>query len=202
MFSYFKRPKIDNTNTPVLALIGDGEVGKTSLKNRLMTLKAQFKFNHEYIASDGVAFVKITFPTNYGEISILLEDTPGQQKFDSVRTGIVKGADMVIAMYDITVPKTLENIRGWLKYLDCCHKPPTVMVIGNKIDEASQSAMHQTVHLRKAQLEALYDRNNIDHCQVSIKDKTNLKKAFEILFCNYYKVNDIVIDQNACSFRI
>lgn len=200
-YLFGRKPQINNNNPPVLAIIGDGGVGKTSLHHRLTTPKADFKFNKEYVASDHVNFIKLTFATNYGHICVLEEDTPGQERFDSVRTGIVKGADMVIAMYDKTVPKTLDNIRCWLKYLDCCHKRPTVLIMGNKLDEAQSSGMHQRVHMRKAQLEALYD-GNIDHAEVSVKERTNLKTAFEILLRQYYGVNDIIINENSCSFRI
>ncbi len=206
MFSAFFPRQIDNSNPPVLALIGDGSVGKTSLKNRLTTPKREFRFNPEYVASDGVNFVKIKFATNYGVIDVCLEDTPGQEKFDSVRSGIVKGADMCIIMYDCVEDSTYLNVKNWLKYLYNCQIKPSVLVMGNKLDEKPHASMHKTTHIRKAQLKQYYnidDHNlRLNHIEVSIKEKTNLKAAFETLLRSHYRLNDLVIKEESCAFKL
>ena len=208
MFNFYRRtPQINNTRPIKLVFVGDGSTGKSTLYEKCVTHKVDYQFNSEYVASDNVHFHVLSFNTNYGIIKCILEDTPGQKKFDDVRYAHLAGADAVICMCDITKKETCDNAKNWIEYVKNTNnnnsKQPYVLVMENKIDLVENTSMHNMSHVRKAQLQSLYgNQNNIDHIRVSVRDSTNLKKAFEMILNAYYDVNDIIIDAKTTSVKL
>lgn len=56
-------------------------------------------------------------------------DTAGQERFHTITTSYYRGAMGIMLVYDITNPKTFENISKWLRNIDevrpmfcCCFK--------------------------------------------------------------------------------
>jgi small GTP-binding protein len=113
-------------------ILGDGAVGKTSLRHRYMG--RGFKVN--YMKTIGADFVvkKLT----YGGTAVTLQiwDIAGQDMFASLRSTFYQGAVGALMVYDVTRPDTLENVTKWIAEIRKHHQIEyfPIILIGNKID--------------------------------------------------------------------
>lgn len=115
-----------------IIVIGDPFVGKTSL----LTKFASKKFSEKYIKTIGANITTKKVKIDTMEISLMVWDIAGQEEFTEMRHSYFDGANGVIIVYDVTRPKTLDNVSNWyrqcLKY-NVAHQP--MVLVGNKIDK-------------------------------------------------------------------
>ncbi|UCE10966.1 MAG: GTP-binding protein [Candidatus Thorarchaeota archaeon] len=112
-------------------LIGDGAVGKTSIRRNYM--KEGFKTTH--IPTIGVDFAKklINF---YGEIvRFVIWDLAGQHSFERVRGHYYQGAQSIVLVYSVMDRESFDNASKWLveAYRHLGKLPPTA-ILANKVD--------------------------------------------------------------------
>lgn len=81
-----------------LVILGDVAVGKTSLISRII----ENKFTDKYEPSIGVDFASKSI--NYKEKSFKTQiwDTAGQEKYRSLIPSYIRGANLVIIVFDLT----------------------------------------------------------------------------------------------------
>lgn len=81
-----------------VVLIGDGGVGKTSLRNQYI----HKKFTDAYKATIGADFITKEVETNDGKkVMMQIWDTAGQERFQSLGVAYYRGADACILVYDV-----------------------------------------------------------------------------------------------------
>jgi small GTP-binding protein len=115
-----------------ITLLGDGAVGKTSLRrnylgetfkaNYNMTLGADFATN--YLTVDDVS------------ITLVIWDLAGQPRFNVVREVYYRGTKGALLVFDLTRPESYESLANWVAELyknNKMQKVPIVL-IGNKSD--------------------------------------------------------------------
>jgi small GTP-binding protein len=119
-----------------ITLLGDGSTGKTSFFNRFTQIENDnYKFNKNYIATKDYNLKTMNFNTNYGVFNIHLWDTAGQEYSNNLRDAYLLNSDGVIALYDISNKRTLDNVPNWLLNVNrLCGKIP-VAIVGNKLDK-------------------------------------------------------------------
>ncbi|MCY3415035.1 MAG: GTP-binding protein [Candidatus Heimdallarchaeota archaeon] len=113
-----------------ITLLGDGGVGKTSLRQRYLGKG----FKTSYMATIGADFAI----KKLDEQNILqIWDLAGQSRFSVVREGYYLGTRGAIIVFDITRKETFRNIPKWiaelLENIHSDHLIPMVL-IGNKTD--------------------------------------------------------------------
>lgn len=118
--------------------MGDGAVGKTSLRNSFMGAR----FTGDYLMTVGADFSLKQCPVkvrgqNY-DIKFQIWDLAGQQRFESVRSAYYNGTIGALLVYDITRQDSFENTVKWLmelgKNANIKGSPPPVILLGNKLD--------------------------------------------------------------------
>lgn len=94
-----------------IVVIGDGGVGKTALLERYIhkTFDAQTK------ATIGVDFYTQLMSIEEHNIKLQFWDTAGQERFRAISPMYYKGVNGLIVCYDMTNPKSFENIDKWLE---------------------------------------------------------------------------------------
>ncbi|KAJ8305749.1 hypothetical protein KUTeg_016294 [Tegillarca granosa] len=97
-----------------LLLIGDSGVGKTCLLFRF----SDDAFNTTFISTIGIDFKIKTVELGGKKIKLQIWDTAGQERFHTITTSYYRGAMGIMLVYDITNPKTFENISKWLRNID------------------------------------------------------------------------------------
>ena len=112
-------------------LVGEMGTGKTSLINTAIGLKFQDK-----IASTTTnSIVNKKIQINDKTYSINLWDTIGQEKYRSLTKIFMKGAKIVIFVYDITNYASFKELNYWFESTQEILTEQTVMgIVGNKSD--------------------------------------------------------------------
>jgi len=115
-----------------VVLIGDGAVGKSSLRRRFMGET----FEKQYIKTIGADFSTKTFDVGGTKVKFIIWDLAGQPHFKQVRADFYRGARGALLVYDITRRETLEDVVPWMEEFlkNCGKKDVAVILIGNKID--------------------------------------------------------------------
>ncbi|KAI8849615.1 ras family-domain-containing protein [Chytridium lagenaria] len=124
-----------------VVILGDGGVGKTSLRHQFL----HKKFASSYKATIGADFItkEVALPQDGRSVTMQIWDTAGQERFQSLGVAFWRGADACIFVYDVTNPQSLQNLKTWLTdFLNQADvsEPESfpIVIVGNKID-AEQS---------------------------------------------------------------
>ncbi|MHA1590362.1 MAG: Rab family GTPase [Candidatus Njordarchaeales archaeon] len=110
-----------------VAFVGDSGVGKTSLIKAF--LGEDVKSVRSTIGIDFFSIVKDSY-------NITVWDFAGQQWFREVLINMLRGAALVVMVFDLSRPKTLQNlIKYWAPQVKkFCGDRTVVIVVGNKKD--------------------------------------------------------------------
>uniref|UniRef100_A0A8C3WCP8 RAB44, member RAS onco family n=1 Tax=Catagonus wagneri TaxID=51154 RepID=A0A8C3WCP8_9CETA len=111
--------------------LGDSNVGKTSF----LHLLHQNSFATGLTATVGVDFRVKTLLVDNKCFALQLWDTAGQERYHSVTQQLLRKADGVVLMYDITSQESFIHVRYWL---DCLQETVSdgvvILLLGNKTD--------------------------------------------------------------------
>ena len=116
-----------------IVLIGDGAVGKTSIRRRYMGEG----FKADFLATMGADFAYLKTKIDGNTIEFSIWDLAGQPAFRRVMKSYYKGAMGALAIYDVTQPKSLDSLDSWVtevRELSDTFSDLPVVLVGNKID--------------------------------------------------------------------
>ncbi|MFX0207895.1 MAG: Rab family GTPase [Candidatus Hodarchaeota archaeon] len=164
-----------------IILAGDGAVGKTSLINRFVT----GSFTGDYKATIGVAISSKRVNTDDHKVALQIWDIAGQTLFRQFRKKFYTKAKGALLVFDLTVPKSLDNLHLWIEdIVEITGEIPFVL-IGNKADLAELRAVssEDINNFLKDQLEVAAYFNT------SALAGTNVEHAFNGLVTQILKEN-------------
>ena len=114
-----------------VCLLGEANVGKTSLVYRFVTNK----FREDYKATLGVNLLKKDLElANYGLVSSQIWDLGGQESFQSLRKLYLEGANGALLIYDMTNKNSFEKIIDWIGSFKEVRGNQPMILISNKSD--------------------------------------------------------------------
>lgn len=164
-------------------LLGDPSVGKTSLIQQY--IHGRFKHSYQVTIGLDVLSKTIIFPDREVELSI--NDVGGQDRFATMRQLFYTGSHLAMLVYDVTRPKTLDNlVTVWNKELqqycpnDSSAAPVIKILIGNKADLTDL----RTITEEEGNVVAT-KIGCVGHIVASAKENQNVEKAFFDLTKNY-----------------
>ncbi|XP_078053672.1 ras-related protein Rab-24 isoform X2 [Augochlora pura] len=103
-------------------LIGDKDVGKTSLVTRY--IHEIFTEEVRYRNTIGAAFLSKTVICNGVSIKLGIWDTAGSERFEAMTRMYYRGAQAAIVCFDVTRAVTFQRAKFWIrelrKYEDSC----------------------------------------------------------------------------------
>ncbi|CAL8082760.1 unnamed protein product [Calicophoron daubneyi] len=116
-------------------MLGNSGVGKTSIIRSLMGEK----FNPGTISTIGIDLAKKIFTVDNNRIQLEVWDTAGQEQYYSIVALHFREAKGFIVVYDVTDPKSFEQIpKYWLRSVDQhMDEPVPVFFAANKADLAT-----------------------------------------------------------------
>lgn len=163
-----------------VSLLGEGMVGKTSLKNRVIT----GKFTDLYLTTLGVDFGIHNLKIEGREIQLAIWDIAGQKNFSTIRNGYFEGSNGAIVVFDVTRPETLTKIKdNWIvPFFKKVEDQLPLLILANKIDlekerNISKDQIKNYLKVVKAELEL--PEESLPYIETSVKDGTNVMKAIE-----------------------
>ncbi|XP_030171241.1 ras-related protein Rab-44 isoform X2 [Lynx canadensis] len=114
-----------------IVFLGDSNVGKTSF----LHLLHKNAFTPGLAATVGVDFRVKTLLVDNKRFALQLWDTAGQERYHSVTRQLLRKADGVVLMYDVTSQESFAHVRHWLDCLqDSGSDGVVVLLLGNKMD--------------------------------------------------------------------
>ncbi len=152
-----------------LLLIGDSGVGKTCILFRF----SDDAFNNTFISTIGIDFKIKTIELRGKKIKLQIWDTAGQERFHTITTSYYRGAMGIMLVYDITNPKSFDNIAKWLRNIqEHANEDVEKMILGNKCD------MEDKRVISKERGETIARENGVRFLETSAKTNINIERAF------------------------
>ena len=152
-----------------LFTLGNSQVGKTCFILRY----TKNTFNSTYISTIGIDFLSKDVSIPSGEkYKVLFYDTAGQEKYRSIAFNLMKGAEGIILMYDVTKRNTFEAITDWVQSIkEAKGENFPVVLIGNKCE------LNEEREIDKEEGENEAKKNGFLFFETSNKDGTNVEEA-------------------------
>ena len=163
-------------------LIGDSNVGKTSILN---CLEEKNIIDKKTISLDNFNYnIKIN---NY-VIRMQIWDTVGQEKFNSITANYYKTTDVAIFVYAINDINSFNNIKVWLDELN-----DKKVSVNNSVEEICEKMMVKILVGNKKDL--------INERKVTYEMGEKLKKdknfnLFKEISCNVSNKNEAILEEN------
>jgi small GTP-binding protein len=156
-----------------LVVLGAASVGKTSVIQQY----CNNTFSENTAATVGAGFFAHTSVVNDTEVTLMIWDTAGEERFRSVAPFILKGASALVLVFDQTDTKSFDALDAYLEMffdnVDVTHHAvPPVLVLGNKSDLESCAVSTEA-------LDAWKERNRLAmYFSVSAKTRDGIDQAF------------------------
>lgn len=116
-----------------VCIIGDTDVGKTSISNRY----CHGEFTENSTPTIGASFLQKRVMEGSLEISLQIWDTAGQERFRSMAPMYYRGARAAVCVFDVTNEESFNRILAWHRDLRAHADPNAVVFIaGNKCDKS------------------------------------------------------------------
>ena len=161
-------------------IVGDNEVGKTSLIRRFV----EQKFSADYRATIGLNILSHTFDFEGNQINCTFWDLGAQAFFKRFRKIYYTGAEAAFIVFDLTSLTSFENVKNWyaeiVELIEENDIP--VVLVGNKNDlvdgRVVQASSGETLAM------TITD-HGLNYLETSAKTGENVKEAFELIAYHY-----------------
>ncbi len=163
-------------------VVGDPSVGKTSIILRF----TDSAFRRTYIPTIGVNISEKIIQYKDAKIEFVIWDIAGQSKFSIMRKHFYTGAEIQFLVFDLTSPKSFENIPNWYNDIRKNLKiDPRAILLANKNDLVEIRKIDQN------QIQKLAKELNLEYIETSALTGENIDEAFyrmgEILYAEEKK---------------
>ena len=176
----------ENENIIRIVLLGETGAGKTNLINAYFN----FGFNTNSSSTVSAESCEELVEVNQKKYTICIWDTAGQEKYRSITKIFIKGAKIVIFVYDITEENSFKTLKYWVSSVEELLGKETIFgVVGNKIDLFMKQKVKTEEGKKYAEeIGALF-------CETSAKEdqagfKTFVKKLVEKYLQEKFIMND------------
>jgi small GTP-binding protein len=161
--------------TKKVCLVGDPEVGKTSLVRRFVI----DKYDDAYIQTIGAKVTKknvqVKANENTYDVTLMLWDVMGQKHFKIIESVAFQHIQGAFVVCDMTRKSTLDNVKYWVDALQKVGGKTPIIILANKIDLSNLAEYEENDVARvAAELGAQY-------YTTSAKTGANVEKAFSAL---------------------
>jgi len=161
-----------------VCLVGEIAVGKTSLVRRF----SQGGFDELYATTLGISvskkIVELSSPTpgNPRRVEMVLFDVMGQRNLRELLVeSYFKGAQALLAVWDVTRPKTLRELPSWIDMARDVAGPIPAVIATNKMD------LSRDRKFEAAALDDLVRQFGGGWFTTSAKTGENVEAAFQLL---------------------
>lgn len=165
-----------------IILVGDMKVGKTSFMRRL----SDNTVTDNYVPTIGIAFDNY----EYKDDKILIWDTSGDSKFNTITYSYYKNAKGYLVFYDVTNKESFENVEKWIKSIEDYSNNldnAALILVGTKMDDEE----HKQVSTFEGK--ELAESYNIPFIEISAKTNKNIDICIKLIMETIYKKAGIQI---------
>ena len=150
-------------------LVGDTNVGKTSLMNKFISSE----LNKIHDITIGVDLESKLLNINSKIIKLQIWDTTGQERFRSIISSYFRNCAIAFIVFDVGNNKSFHNAYTyWFETLKKkCHKNTQIIIVGNKCD-----SFERVVSKEEAQKKA--KEIKVNYVETSCKNNFNIDIMF------------------------
>ena len=155
-------------------VLGESTIGKSCLIERYINNT----FKQNYIATIGMDIRQKRLDINNIDVFLTINDTAGQERFRSLTKMVYKNTDGILVGFDLTKPKTLEQVEFWINQIESNKTKDSsisLVLFGNKCD------MKEEIQVKEEDIEKIKEKYNLRYYETSAKDGTNVQNIFEYL---------------------
>ena len=164
-------------------IIGDHEVGKTSLVRRFV----DNKFSHDYRATIGLNILSHTIEFFGNNIVYSLWDIGAQSFFARFRQTYYLGAQAGFIVFDITNRNSFDNILKWYEELENFIKQRhiPIIIIGNKTDLKDARVIQYEEGMELVNKLSKRIKGKVSYIETSALSGENVEDAFTLIAYHY-----------------
>ncbi|XP_053506429.1 ras-related protein Rab-19 [Ictalurus furcatus] len=171
-----------------IILIGDTDVGKTSVIQRFKT----GNFSERQQSTIGVDFIVRTLNIQGRKVKMQVWDTAGQERFRTITQSYYRSAHAAMITYDITRGATFNSVPQWIREMEQYGAANVLLaLIGNKCDLESERQVEFneacTVAKQKGFVVAL---------ETSAKEAQNVDQAFIVMAHELLARNGLAVKEH------
>ncbi|KEG13048.1 small G-protein [Trypanosoma grayi] len=158
-------------NSIKVIVVGDGNVGKTSMLRRFV----KGEFLSQYKRTIGAEFMEKNVFLRYSNttVKLMLWDTAGQEVFNSLTQAYYRGAGAAILAFSTVDKDSFMNMGNWKKNVENVCGPIPMVLCQTKFDLAHEAA------ITNEEAEQLAIQLQLPFFRVSTKDDFNVTQLFE-----------------------
>ena len=162
-----------------LVLIGDGAVGKTSLRRKYLGKG----FISSHIATIGVDFAQKYVTVDGITCRLVIWDLAGQTGFERVRKHYYQGCSALVLVYDVTSRESFDNATRWLaEAYTYTGEVLTTAILANKSDLRTSNDKRKFVLPEEGQAFATLVKEKLGIAtlffETSAKNGENVQESF------------------------
>ncbi|GET93724.1 small G-protein, putative [Leishmania tarentolae] len=152
-------------------VVGDGNVGKTSMLRRFV----RGDFIEQYRKTIGAEFMEkdVFLRSSNTTVKLMLWDTAGQEVFNALTQAYYRGAGAAILTFSTVDYDSFLNVAEWRRRVESVCGPITMVLCQTKFDLSHEASMTNT------DAEKLADQLEVPLFRVSTKDDFNVTQLFE-----------------------
>ncbi len=165
-------------------IIGDHEVGKTSIVRRFV----EKRFSADYRATIGINILTHSFKFIGNEVAVALWDIGAQQYFKRFRKTYYMGSQAAFIVFDLTNRETFNHLKVWLQELNefIGKKDLPIVIVGNKSDLIDKRVISYQEGVQMAgDLGSLGEISKVSYIETSAKTGENIEDAFSLIAYHY-----------------
>ncbi|EDO16613.1 hypothetical protein Kpol_520p36 [Vanderwaltozyma polyspora DSM 70294] len=184
-------PKTRNQIEVQIGLVGDAQVGKTSL----MVKYVQNIFNDEYTQTLGVNFLKRKVSVRSTDIVFSILDLGGQKEFINMLPIASIGSSAIIFLFDLTRPETLNSIKEWYRQANGLNDQAIPILVGTKYDlfiDLDQSTQEKISRIAMQYAQVM----NAPLIFTSTAKSINVQKIFKIALSKIFNLTLTISEIN------
>ena len=162
----------DNNEKIRIMLIGDANVGKTSIIKKYCL----DEFSQAYVTSIGLDFQIKFLDINQTKIKLQIWDTTSHERYQFLSKNYFNTSEGFIIVYDITNRKSFENVSFWVNQItEMAPNYTKCILFGNKCD------LNKERKIELSEGKDLGKKYNYKFFETSSKDGKNIDKGFEYI---------------------
>ncbi len=164
-------------------IIGDHEVGKTSIIRRFV----EKKYTEDYRATIGLNVLSHTFEFFGNEIGVTLYDLGAQKFFKRFRKVYYSGAQAAFIVFDLTNRESFDNILNWYEELKLFtpDEDIPIVIVGNKTDLTEDRKVFYQEGARLANNLSQSEKIKMSYIETSALTGSNVEDAFNLISYHY-----------------
>lgn len=160
-------------------LLGDGAVGKTSIREQYMGAG----FSGSYTKTIGSDFASKRFEIDDMKLTLQIFDLAGQDAYRVARKSFYKGGQAAFLVFDLQDPDSLYNLNQWVS--DAIENSGgsigTFVILGNKADLIETRQVSNEMAIESCKQLATNSGLTFVFLETSAKTGMNIDLAFDII---------------------